>query len=484
MKKGYFANEDGMTLVSVLMLLIVLSVLGFGLLAFTVNHTKMSSAERTHQSSYYIAEAGVTKQMKTIEDYVRSSYQQADNELEFFSDVENEFLENTLLIDDFESAYGEQPKAEVTIERVNTENPRIYKMTSVGEIGNQSRTVEKKFSVNFHDKVGLSIPKEMAVYTDTTITMKGGAVISGNIGTNSSAPHTVSFSGGASHQNGNIYVPSGAEDTAVDAPHYMDIADPVPIDKPTPLTLPPFPDYPRYPIFPDQKVKENGYDVVKDGVLQVDNYRAADYTLNLNDSASFTEIKLGSNYTLTINVGNTDKSIVVDHLNVQNGHINLKGTGRLIVYVNEEITMGAGSTINTHGSIDRLNVYLKDSYKSDNVKLSGSQVIYGSLYAETANIELTGGGGFQGHIFTGGNDVKISGGARAYSSLIYAPDATIRITGGGSVKGMILSDSFEADGGAYAEFEELNIEDVPFAPSEGSDEPGRLIRSEPLREAS
>jgi competence protein ComGC len=486
MKKDVWVNERGMTLVTVLLVLIVLSVLGLGLLSLTVSHAKQNSAERSHQSSYYIAEAGVTAQMKTLEDEVKQYYENTDDQAQFFSQLEQYFLNEPVTIDSFETAFGKQPKAVVTIQKVNDDVPRTYKITSTGTIGKHSRKVEKTFHVNWQKKGGLSLPGEMAVYTDTTISLAGGAVISGNIGTNSNSAGTVSFDGGASHRNGSIYVPKGAENSAIDAPDYMDIDKPIAIDKPTPLTLPPFPEYPEYPVYPDKKIgdKWNQHVVVKDGKLLIDNYLADNYTLELKNGASFSEIKLVSNNTLNIDVGDSDKAIVVDHLNVQNGQINIKGSGNLTFYVKEEITMGSGSTINNNGTIERLSVYLKDSKQSKKVKLSGSQKIFGSLYAETADIEITGGGGFQGHIFTGGDEVTISGGARTYSSLLYAPSATIRISGGGSVKGMILSHSFDASGGAYAEFQELDIDSIPFVSNGESGMPDDLITSEPLREAS
>lgn len=492
MKKFRWANEDGMTLASMLMLLVVLSVLGLGLLTFSVNHAKQNSIERSHQASYYIAEAGVTIHMREVEKAIQDIYNNAENKKDFFSNfndfVDREYL-RPVIVNSFETVYSEQPEATVSIQKVEEDDKdeeddlQNYKITSIGMIGERSRTVEKPFTVNWQEKTGLSIPEDMAVYTDTTITLKGGATISGNMGTNSDSSGTISFKGGAAHRNGSIYVPKGAEDGAIDAPHYMNIEEPLPMDSPVILTLPPFPSYPEFPVYPDQRIgtEWNKHDVVKNGKLLIDNYLADNYTLQLNGNASLSEIKLSSNYTLNIHVGDSDKAIVVDHLNVQNGHINITGTGSLTFYVNDEISMGSGSTINNNGNIERLHVYLKGSKK---VKLSGNQKIFGSLYAETADIELTGGGGFQGHIFTGGDEVTISGGARTYSSLLYAPFADFRITGGGSVKGMILSRSFEADGGAYAEFEDLDLSSVPFGSNNGNDTPNDLIRSNPLRETS
>ncbi len=67
--------------------------------------------------------------------------------------------------------------------------------------------------------------------------------------------------------------------------------------------------------------------------------------------------------------------------------------------------MGSGSVINTGGNVDKLKIYLKGSgvpSSPKSVSLSGAQKIYGSLFAEDANISFSGGSGFQGDIITGG----------------------------------------------------------------------------------
>ncbi|MCD5325681.1 MULTISPECIES: DUF2807 domain-containing protein [Pontibacillus] len=484
MKNQHRWNEQGIALPIVLMVFVVLSVLGLGLMGLVLNNTKMTSGERNYQASYYIAEAGITQRMKNVEDRVTFYYQNTNEIDSFYDELEKDILKITTF-DSFESAFDHQPEANMKIEKVNNQNPRTYRISSKGVIGQRSRTVEKLFYVNWKEKGGLSIPSEMAVFTETNISLKGGANIKGNVGTNSDDSGTISFSGGT-YINGDIYVPKGAENRAIDAKHYMDISRPIPIEEPTPFELPPFPTYPQYPVYPDERIgtQHNKHDVIKDGKLSVDSWLADGYTLKLDQSATFTEIKMGSNNTLNVDVGDKDKSIVVDHLNVSNGHINIIGSGNLTIYVKDEITMGSGSTINQGGSISKLNVYLKDSHKARNVKLSGSQMIYGSLYAETADIEITGGGGFQGHIFTGGDEVKISGGARTYSSILYAPNANFTITGGGSVFGTVLSRSFDASGGAYVEYKEVDLSDIPFTPSGGGDVPEDLVTSEPLRESN
>ncbi|WP_181347477.1 PilX N-terminal domain-containing pilus assembly protein [Thalassobacillus sp. CUG 92003] len=484
MKWGYLNrpqlnNEHGMTLVLVLLVLTVLSILGMGLLGVVMNNAQMSSGERDYQSTYYIAEAGITKRFQEVKSEVQDAYESTSSESDFYRELESAMLIETSL-DTFEAAFGEQPKADMKVEKLNQSNPRQYRMTSEGMIDNRSRTVERTFEVGWAPKRQFSVPEHMSVFTETTIDLSGGATITGNLGTNSAAARSIRLDGGARINDGDIYVPEGSERDAVDAPDWMDVPPTIAMGSPSELKLPPFPVYPNYEPLPDQRW--NDYHVIEDGNLKIDSWKSNGYTLNLERNASLSEIILTSNRKLTIDTGNNDKAIVVDDLNVQNGHINLAGSGKLTVYVNGEINMGAGSDINNGGNIEDLQIYLKSSQMSNSLNLSGSQKIFGSLYAEDADITLSGGGGFQGHIFTGGSNFTINGGARAYASLLFAPHADFSISGGGSVDGSVIAHQFSASGGARVKYEEEDM-DIPFDPGGGSTEPEELIDAEPIREA-
>lgn len=469
-----------MALVTVLLVFILLTVMGLGLLTLVSSNVKMSAGDRDFQSAYYTAEAGVTYSYYTkVEPMIIPSYTSTKSESEFFSKVEGIILtgaEPQALTElQFEEVLGKIPEATVKIVRLNTSNPRDYKIISTGIIGNKSRTIEQTFSIKWVPKDSLNIPNNTTVFVNTNIQLTGGATINGNAGTISSAANTISLDGGASIQDGVFYVPNGAEDIALDAPSWMKVPEPVGINiEMTDFELPQFPTFPSYPLHDDVEYKKsdyNKYDVIKDGNLRVDSWMVEDYTLNLESNTSFKEIKIDQNNTLNIDTGTSDKIIVVDNLNISNGHINISGSGKLTIYVKDTINMGAGSKVNNGGPIENLNVYLKGSSNPNSpkkLKLGGNQMIYGSLFAEDADIEIGGGGGFQGHIFTGGKNFIINGGARTISSLLYAPNAAFKLTGGGSIVGSIVADSFSGSGGTSATFEEIPYESLPFVPSGGA----------------
>lgn len=111
--------------------------------------------------------------------------------------------------------------------------------------------------------------------------------------------------------------------------------------------------------------------------------------------------------------------------------------------------MGAGSTINSNtGDVKKLKMYQKGFNQID---LGGDQKVFGSLYAETANIKIGAGGGFHRDIFSGGTKVTVDGGARVNSQLFLVPNAKFTLSGGGSVT-YTESDSELIPGGSIKDY--------------------------------
>ncbi|SDK41063.1 DUF7305 domain-containing protein [Sediminibacillus albus] len=475
-------NESGAALVMTLLVMVVLSVLGFALLGIIVHNTNLSAGERSYQSAYYIAESGATVRLNEIEDKVETHCYAYDSASAYWNCIEEEMTAaNTYGERYFEKNFGVQPEAVVRVEEGETaKDTKQYTLVSKGVVGKRSRTVERPITVKWIPKGngGLQVPEDMAVYTNTTIELNGGARIKGNIGTNSNEEHSIRFSGGTVLENGAIYVPEGAEDKAVDAPHYMEDNLPKPVGKSeSPLELPAFPEFPVFSAIEDQKLQGGNNGEINNGRLSINNGKAT-YQLTLNKDVSLEEIHIGSNNRLDIDLNGRDVSMVVERLHLENGHINLVNPGKLTLYVKDRITFGSGSTLNDSGDIKDLNVYLKGANK---VTLAGAQKVSGSLFAEAADIELTGGGDFSGHILTGGTSVKITGGARS-ASLILAPHAGFKLAGGGRTAGAVIADSFHGSGGTNAVYEAIDFDDFPFGTRGDHGTEEDLISKKPVRE--
>jgi type II secretory pathway pseudopilin PulG len=448
MEGACFNSERGFTLLGVLMVLVVLSVLGVGIIATSANVMKVSTEERKDQSVFYIAEAGVVKGIHEIETVVNQVFNDVNDEFKGLSSLEkkvfnfeNRFykeldmrIPTTLTPPSFETSLGETPSASVTVTSISI-NPRIYKIKSVGVIGNKTRTVVQEFTISLNpseiEKPG--IPGNRALQVSKKIDMGGSVKVEGDAGIESRDSNDVKFSGTA-RVTGKLF--HGVKNN---------------------ISLPSFPIYPTYNIPRDQKIKNsngNETDLVKDGKILIGNYITNGYTLNMSGNMEFKEIFVNENNTFIINLGTADKEIVVDHLNVINGHIKIVGSGKLTIYVKDKITLGSSSTINAKynglndhqqaGDINKLKVYQKGS---NPINLAGGQKIYGSLHAESANINITNGGGFQGDIFTGGKEIYVGGGTSVNTQVFLAPNAKFTLGEGGHIKGSVIADSFIATGG-------------------------------------
>ncbi|RFB17694.1 hypothetical protein DZB84_07525 [Bacillus sp. HNG] len=342
MKKqtSFIQNEKGIALVMVLLILTVMTILGLALMGLTLNNMKMSSGERTYQSTYYIAESGITYTMDIVNDSIVNIYNGSTTKGAFFEEINNMItdINNELPYRDFEEAFGHIPEAKVTIEKVGNndvnDSHRDYKITSIGTIDNRSRTVEKQIRISWVDKSNIEIP-DTAVFVKEKINLSGGANITGDVGTNSSAPRSIVLDGGASI-SGTVFVGPNAGNDVIDTNNKDVNIQVVKLPYIKIFDLPQFPAFPSSNSIPNNEriyKDNNSHDVIFNKSLLINSWIANNYTLKMNKDIQFNEIYITSNNTLNIDLGSADRNIVVNHLNVPNGKINIIGTGKLTLYV-------------------------------------------------------------------------------------------------------------------------------------------------------
>ncbi len=463
-------QESGYTLIGVLAIFVILTALGMSLVMLSVTSVKTSTTERDDQSAFYIAEAGLNYKMKEIEEDVLSVYElkKVKTKEDFYSKVKEKLLVNDEKVyEKFES----DAWAELVVNPLSgTENE--YEIISTGYSGNQTRSVAKIITVTWKNKIKDFKLPPFAVFTSGSFNMGSGS-ITGDIGTVNESKGGIYFgNNGGQHNDGAIYVPRMDKDIVKSNNSNIN-SEIKAIDETYSIPqLPPFPEIPsNFTKLPDQMIKNgsNTTDLIKDNNLLITNWITNNYTLVMNNDLEFHSITLNENNKLYIDVGDTDKRIVVNNLDIVNGHVELKGKGNLTIYVIDKIIMGAGSTINNNGDVNRLNVYLKGSDASNQPKkivLSGAQKVYGSLYAEDADITLTAGGGFIGNIFTGGKNFKVDGGSYNQAQLFFAPNANFDMTSGGNeFEGMIIANTFEISGGWQIFYKEFQFSDGPISPA-------------------
>jgi type II secretory pathway pseudopilin PulG len=374
-------NEKGITLILVLIVLVILSITGLSILTFSSSNLKTSVTESNSQSAFYIAEAGVNKTLSDIEKALPLIEKQSKNETEFLLKIDQAIIKTSAL-QSFSVNKGNQPLATINVEKNMPKG--TYKITSVGTIGERSRKVERIFAIGWTSKNNLVLIPDVALFSGSSINLSGSGSIYGAAATSGTTTKSISLSGG-SVISGRIKIPTTGGSNMLNIPSsgyegYTNKLEKI-TDIPT-YTLPEFPVYPNYPIPSDEKVIKNQYEqaeVISNGTLSVKSYLTNNYVLNMSTSLNFEKIEVSSNYNLFINVGDKDKEIVVNNLNLSQGHIIINGTGNLKVYIKGSLTLSGGSTINANSNYNRLQIFVKSKTPATTLNLAGDQKIFGSL---------------------------------------------------------------------------------------------------------
>lgn len=473
-------SERGYSLIGVLLIITIVAIVGVSLAGITLQSVKTSTKERDNQAVYYIAEAGMNYLTKEIQDKVLKIYndENVKTKEDFIEKIKNVEIDNTELTN-FESINNNVVFAEINMNYINDAS---FELISTGFIGNEKRAVNRVIDVEWLEKYeenkggDYKLPP-FAVFTNGQFTMDGGGEIIGDIGTIVDTIGAINFPGGGPTLEGKIYVPNGNEQI-VNQAHYLNYT----IDTIDPSYS--IPELPEFPIIPTNYVKlpdtlaysgESSTYVIQNNNLNIINWITKNYVLKLDDNVQFNQINLEQNNTLNIDLNGEDRSVVVNHLNMKNGHIKIIGDNTLTIYVRDKITMGAGSTLNDSNNIENLNIFYAGA---DSISLSGGQKIYGSLYAKQANLSLSAGSLIYGNIFTGGSEISMDGGSDVSSQLILAPNANFQLSAGGTIHGMIISKTFSSTGGGKVILDEPFTLQGPISPSalgvqnsEGGSEP-------------
>ncbi len=184
------------------------------------------------------------------------------------------------------------------------------------------------------------------------------------------------------------------------------------------------------------------------------------------DQKHIPEILMTSgNNTLTINTGNQDRELRVGKLELggQN-EINVIGEGKLTIYVDYDIDMKGGSSINENGDVNKLMLYYSGNQEvelyDETLDFGGNTFFNGSFFADKANVRLRGTAGIQGNVITGSN-VFMSGNASAISRVVFAPLGTVSTNGNVEIRGSVISHNFSGSGNTSLIFDPEFDADLP-----------------------
>ncbi|NBC03839.1 MAG: hypothetical protein GVY20_09070 [Bacteroidetes bacterium] len=306
-------------------------------------------------------------------------------------------------------------------------------------------------------------PIDTAVHAEEDITLSGSGTIRGNASTNSASPGAVSMNGGAGI-TGNLAIgPGGNPDDIVNKPNWHGgvQGEVFALDTPYEYELPDFPDLPVLP--PGSSFETEKWN------------DPTDFYANQYTGYYIPEISVNQNRSMNIHVGDQNRKIYVGNLDIKNGHINFVGTGKVELYVYNDINFGSGSSLNCNaqwsatpcnGETSQLMTYYGGS---NEFRLAGGQYFNGNLYIESADAKFTGGSKFKGNLISGGDDLEVAGGFEGVSAF-YAPNAYVQFKGGGNLRGFVVSDSYRSTGGTWVYEENLDT-DLPDLDGNGGGAP-------------
>ncbi|GGH86079.1 Tfp pilus assembly protein PilX [Pullulanibacillus pueri] len=465
-------NERGAALAIVLMVIVILSLLGVSLMGLTLTNTKLSTQVHTDRSAYFIAEAGVNLMKSKIKSEVKcgnSGFEMLPEDLD-----QNYSSKNG----DFSLSEGD-PEAKVTASQDFSNDRLNYRIESTGTVNRLDKTVTETIQLKCTPNSSSNdqtILNDMAVFAMNKIYFE--STINGDIGTNSAKPHSIIVDKNPI-LNGSINV----VDKNV---HFLDKKNPeIWRDKKLEVNQISERSYvlPEFPTFPT--------DLPSRGSISLSGGPENNQTIS--SDGHYSSITLSSDLTLTIDVGDQNRRIVVDNLNMFQGHIKVQGSGNLALYIGDSFVFGGldwkneptgsgSSSINKEGSSNKVQIYYQGVQP---LNLGGSVKVNASIYANNVQkIQLGGSGVIVGDVIASkATEIDIDGGSNSENHFLLAPKATINQSGGAVVNGSIICDTFNLTGGAILNYRKLNdSENLPFFPQTHDSAALEVIPTEPLKE--
>lgn len=475
-------NNRGMALVTVLMIMLVLSILTTGVVVIAVANYDQTSTTVEHSQAYYVAEAGVSYQVKRFETLTKYYVDHDYSTNEILDEVDNMILNDGDFENAFTSTGGMPGRVESTIRR---QFNYIY-ITSVGTVGNVSRTLTKRIRMP-----GLIIDKAILTQGDlginATDVFLGASGTYGPVQSLSAEEDSVTIDrlGHVSE----VYIPTpeppltfvdvidncvmvgSLEDMTCQTGayqykvYYDDSVETLP-----PIVIPPIPNT----TLKLQPFNFSGMNqlVTSSGNVLINSNTATNLTYNLAGAntpdtqfyvPSFRVEETVSGF--KIDVGDKKIELVVDSLYL-GGEFEIVGTGSLTVYVNfSGITLNCKNKVcGVKGNPDTPTVADKfilvvrgtEANTLDFTAGQNQSSMYLSLITNVSlDITLYGNGHFYGFIATTSHNITLNGTGSAdpkSSLLLYAPFAAVTVNGSINMDGAIIADSYSSNGQAVMRF--------------------------------
>ena len=482
MGKSLKRNEDGMAMVLVIMAMLVFSLLGMASLSMANSNVDNSLLEREFQSAFYVAEAGVNYHTEVIKKNTKAAYDSTNTPDDFFNALEtNPTTNKTYTTDLFHAQEGYIPEAKVELKRLDMSqtNPRTYAVVSHGITENAERIVLKTVQIKWVPKGAIAV--DYAVFSKEMLDLKGG-YIDGPAG---------STTGLTVNQYGSI------ED------YYLPDEDS--IDNKIGDWWTPGGTYHEIPevSYPDPVIPECPTHTKILGNVDAKNDKENTTVDLTGDYVYYMEkLDITSSSRVTFDIGDKDVELIIDKIKIRQGHIFIKGTGKLKLYVKENFDVGnqGDSVINhpnppvNYETIDNESIWsvlkrnphdpnpelleLKKQaakklqivyYGSPTITIKNNVFVYGDLIIDNAKLSLDNSGDLVGTIVTNA-DVEMKNDPIIDTNLLYAPNSVVDISGG-KVYGPVVGKTVKISGDSKVTYTPTG-ESIPLPGNGDSGEPG------------
>lgn len=490
-------SSQGSALVIVLLIIMLVSIFGFSLLKISANSLKQVDHERTDQAVFYIAEAGMNLTKIDVKNQLIEIEKSSSREIDLWiakenaerkamkkaalTKVEAEERYKEILNDEFgvfndikEYMVSSGKTASI---KLSTELPKAEKLlyqislTSTGYIGSAKKRVVKQnikiepklkfFENNDTDgenngdgdeHTSIGTPEGYAVFTNGHILFNDSGKIYGNVALSQG---NITFKNWSAKIDGVVSIDKNTQKIIPygNAP-VPEIVDPLSIN----VT-----DFLQDTFFPNDKFELSHFNSIKtfnnteisssnkhliynNGDFDAKNDRNAanKYTIDLTEHSSmrFNNFSVNGKKTIYVDVGEKDTDLYINNLDIENGIIIIKGSGKLNLYINNFTNLNG--SFNDTGDSTQVN-FIYNGTKP--FTLSGSTPFYGSLLNKSANISLGGSAAIYGNIISLGKSIAISGGSPVKGQSIIAPYANLKMSGSAKIFGTTVVDSITINGG-------------------------------------
>ena len=465
-------NHRGIALVTVLLVMLVLTILTTGIVVVAVSNYNQSKKSDEHSQAYYVAEAGVNFEVKSLESKINDLMALNNSPVSILAGIDawiatsgtNQQTLSTL------NGHARSFVAEIT------RNSYIINIKSTGKVGTVSRTLIKRIHLN-----GLLINK--AILTSGTLNINKTDVFldaSGKYGlvqTLSNAAGSVNIDklGQISEisiptpippmtfenviQGCTAVGPISDQKCQTGSYTYKVIYDDSITTLPA-ITVPTQPTVSKTTdlLLPVQIPGKSSALVNPLGVLSISsNSVDAGYVYTMASSNSpkinfytpkFEIVGTISNF--AIDIGDKDIMIITDELDL-GGSFKIQGSGTLTVFVtsnNFHYNCGNGDICGVQGNTtpvvsDQFIVVITGTAGATLDLSNNTGNFYLSLITNlNVNLSMQGNGTFNGFLATSGSNITFKGTASS-NMLIYAPKAIVNITGNTTISGAILAESYQ-----------------------------------------